>query len=140
MIVLIDFVKKVGYLKSFYWKILLETSDKKSAKIDCSLFRVVLKANSNSFIAYKINFLPTFYMQFFCPTFERSLTVGLRIGRLSKDSETVFSLLTDERSVIVNVSVDYAHNHSFFEFCNKNKILRESYKYLVIAIAGTFLT
>ena len=28
----------------------------------------------------------------------------------------------------------------FFEFCNKNKILRESYKYLVNAVAGTFLT
>ncbi len=27
----------------------------------------------------------------------------------------------------------------FFEFCNKNKILRESYEYLVIAIAGTFV-
>ena len=28
----------------------------------------------------------------------------------------------------------------FSEFCNKNKILRESYESLVIAIAGTFLT
>ena len=27
----------------------------------------------------------------------------------------------------------------FCEFCNKNKILRESYKYLVIAAASTFL-
>ncbi len=28
----------------------------------------------------------------------------------------------------------------FSEFCNKNKILRESYESLVIAVAGTFLT